>query len=81
MNKNFKFNIGDKVRVIQGNGGFIKVGTIQTISAIIIKQTQVIKADKITNKTSTYYVLGFYCEGGRGSKFKESQLEKVESEE
>jgi len=76
--KEFKFNVGDKVRVIQGNGGFTPVGTIGTISAIVVKHTQVIRADKTTNITKSYYVLGYYCGGGNGYKFRESQLEKVE---
>ena len=76
--KEFKFNVGDKVRVIKSNGGFISVGTVDTISAIVTKTTKVLRADKNTETTSTYYVLGFYWDSGRGSKFKEGQLEKVE---
>lgn len=75
--KELKFHIGDRVRVIKSNGGFAPVGTVDTISAIVIKNTKVLRADKNTETTSTYYVLGFYWDGGRGSKFKECQLEKV----
>ena len=75
--KDFKFKVGDVVRVVKSYGGCIKAGHIDTISAIIVKHTQVIRADKITNTTKTYYALGFYCSSGSGSKFMESQLEKV----
>ena len=74
--KELKFKIGDKVRIISGNGGWMKVGTVETIEGIVIKSTTLIRKNKTTNSNKTYYLLkyNYQC----GNKFTEGQLEKVE---
>ena len=74
--KMFKFKIGDRVRIISGNGGFIKVGTVETIKAIAIKTTEIIRESKTTKSTKVYYLLRY--DHQFGNKFTEGQLEKVE---
>jgi len=77
--KELKFHIGDKVRVLSGNGGFIWPGDVETIKAIAVKTTEIIRENKTTKSTKVYYLLrhDYQC----GNKFMEGQLEKVEEEQ
>ena len=74
----FKFNIGDKVRVLKANGnGWLKPGDIETIRGIVIKSTVLIRENKTTTSNKTYYLLQFDYQNG--NKFTAGQLEKVEN--
>jgi len=74
--KELKFHIGDRVRIISDNGGFMRFGDIETIKAIAIKTTEIIRENKTTKSTKVYYLLRRDYQ--RGNKFTEGQLEKVE---
>ena len=74
--KEFKFKIGDRVRIIKGNNGSMRVGGIETIKGIVIKTTEMIREFHPMKTTKVYYLLRY--DHQFGNKFTEGQLEKVE---